>query len=105
MKVFVVNSVGNSFSYNYATDLCIYGNDASDNGCYIFAGFQVLFSVTWYDNACYTFAGFQVLLFVAGMLVDLSVYNNYASHCFLLQLCMQLEVSAAGDSFCSKYSG
>ena len=81
------------------------GNDASDNGCYIFAGFQVLFSVTWYDNACYTFAGFQVLLFVAGMLVDLSVYNNYASHCFLLQLCMQLEVSAAGDSFCSKYSG
>ena len=54
MKVSVVNSAGGSFCCNYATDLCIYGNYASDNVCYILAGFQVLLSVT-------------------GMLVDLSV--------------------------------
>ena len=54
MKVSVVNSAGGSFCWNYAIDLCIYGNYASDNICCIFAGFQVLLSVT-------------------GMLVDLSV--------------------------------
>ena len=54
MKVSVVNSAGGSFCCNYATDLCFYGNYASDNVCCIFAGFQVLLSVT-------------------GMLVDLSV--------------------------------
>ena len=54
MKVSVVNSAGGSFCCNYATDPCIYGNYASDNVCCIFAGFEVLLSVT-------------------GMLVDLSV--------------------------------
>ena len=46
MKVSVVISAGGSFCCNYATDLCIYGNYASDNICDIFAGFQVLLSVT-----------------------------------------------------------
>ena len=54
MKVSLVNSAGGSFCCNYATDLCIYSNYASGNVCCIFAGFQVLRSVT-------------------GMLVDLSV--------------------------------
>ena len=54
MKVSVVISAGGSFCCKYATDLCIYGNYANDNVCCIFAGFQVLLSVT-------------------GMLVDLSV--------------------------------
>ena len=54
VKVSVVNSASGSFCCNYATDLCVYGNYASDNVCCIFAGFQVLLSVT-------------------GMLVDLSV--------------------------------
>ena len=46
MKVSVVNSAGGSFCCNYATDLCIYGNYASDNVFCILAGFQVLLSVT-----------------------------------------------------------
>ena len=54
MKVSLVISAGGSFRCNYATDLCIYGNYASDNICCILAGFQVLLSVT-------------------GMLLDLSV--------------------------------
>ena len=65
VKVSVVISAGGSFFCNYATDLCIYGNYASDNVCCILAGFQVLLSVT-------------------GMLVDLSV----------IIAVMQLEVSA-----------
>ena len=51
MKVSVVNSAGGC---NYATDLCVYGNYAKDNICYILAGFQVLLSVS-------------------GILVDLSI--------------------------------
>ena len=54
VKVSVVISAGGSSCCNYATDLCIYGNYASDKVCCILAGFQVLLSVT-------------------GMLVDLSV--------------------------------
>ena len=54
MKISLVISACGSFCCNYATDLCIYGNYASDNVCCILAGFQVLLSVT-------------------GMLVDLSV--------------------------------
>ena len=46
MKVSVVNSAGGSFCCNYAIDLCIYGNYASDNVCCIFVSFQVLLSVT-----------------------------------------------------------
>ena len=73
MKVSVVNSAGGSLCCNYAADLCIYDNYASDHVCCIFADFQVLLSVT-------------------GMLVDLSVT--------ILQVIvsvavMQLEVSAA----------
>ena len=54
MKVSVVISAGGSLCCNYATDLCIYSNYASDNVYCIFADFQVLLSVT-------------------GLLVDLSV--------------------------------
>ena len=54
MKVSVVISAGGSLYFNYATDLCICRNYASDNVWCIFAGFQVLLSVN-------------------GMLVDLSV--------------------------------
>ena len=73
MKVSVVNSAGGSFCCNYATDLCIYGNYASDNVCCILAGFQVLLSVT-------------------GMLVDLSVTIMQVTVSVAV---MQLEVSAA----------
>ena len=73
MKVYVVNSAGGSFCCNYATDLCIYGNYASDNVCYIFAVFQVLLSV-------------------AGMLVDLSVTIMQVAVSVAVT---QLEVSAA----------
>ena len=83
MKVSVVNSAGGSFCCNYATDPCIYGNYASDNVCCIFAGFQVLLSVT-------------------GMLVDLSVAIMQVTVSVAV---MQLDVSAAHMqvSFCSKY--
>ena len=73
MKVSVVNSAGGSFCCNYATDLCIYGNYASDNVCCILAGFQVLLSAT-------------------GMLVDLSVTIMQVTVSIPV---MQLEVSAA----------
>ena len=73
VKVSVVICAGGSFCCNYATDLCIYGNYASDNVCCIFAGFEVVLSVT-------------------GMLVDLSVaimqLKVSAAH-------MQVTVSAA----------
>ena len=52
--VSVVYPAGGSFCCNYATDLFIYGNYASDNVYCISAGSQVLLSVT-------------------GMLMDLSV--------------------------------
>ena len=73
MKVSVVNSAGGSFCCNFATDLCIYGNYASDNACFIFAGFQVLHSVT-------------------GILVDLSVIIMQVTVSVAVVL---LEVSAA----------
>ena len=60
MKVSVVISAGGSFCCNYAADLCIYGNYASDSICCILTGFQVLLSVT-------------------GMLVDLSVTTMQVS--------------------------
>ena len=83
VKVSVVNSAAGSFCCNYATDLCAYGNYASDNICCILAGFQVLLSVT-------------------GMLVDLSVT--------IMQVTVSVAVRSfcstyAGDSFCSKYVG
>ena len=46
MKVSAVISAGGSFCCNYAIDLCIYGNYASDKFCCILAGFQGLLSVT-----------------------------------------------------------
>ena len=73
MKVSVVISAGGSFWYNYATDLCTYGNYASGNVCYILAGFQVLLSVT-------------------GMLVDHSVTIMQVA---VSVAAMQLQVSAA----------
>ena len=73
MKVSVVNSAGGSFCCNYVTDLCIYGNYASDNVCCILADFQVLLSVT-------------------GMLVDLSVTIMLVTVSVAV---IQLEVSAA----------
>ena len=72
MKVSVVNSTGGSFCCNCATDLCIYGNYASDVYC--------------------IFAGFHVLLSVSGMLVDLSVTIMQVTVSVAV---MQLEVSAA----------
>ena len=73
MKVSVVISAGGSFCCNYATDLCIYGNYASDNVCCVFAGFEVVPSV-------------------AGMLVNLSVTIMQVTVSVAV---MQLEVSAA----------
>ena len=72
MKVPVVISADGSFYCNYTTDLCIYGNHASDNVCCILADFQVLLSVT-------------------GMLVDLSVTIMQVT---VSAAVMQLEVSA-----------
>ena len=66
MKVSVVNSAGGSFWWNYAIDLCICGNYASDSVCCIFADFEVLLSVT-------------------GMMVDLSLAIMQVL--FLLHLC------------------
>ena len=45
MNISVVNSEGGSFCWNYETDTS-YGNYASDNVCYIFAGFELVLSVT-----------------------------------------------------------
>ena len=45
MKVSVVNSAGGSFGSNYATDT-FYGNYAGDNVCCIYAGFELVLSVT-----------------------------------------------------------
>ena len=73
MKVSVVNSAGGSLYCNHATDPCIYGNYTIDNVCCIFAGFQVLLSVT-------------------GMLVDLAVAIMQVT---VSAAVMQLEVSAA----------
>ena len=50
VKVSVVNSASGSLSCNYATDLFIYDNYAGDNVYCIFAGFQVLLSVTGFQN-------------------------------------------------------
>ena len=69
----MASSAGGSFCCNYAAGPCIYGNYASDNVCWIFAGFQVLLSAT----------GMLVDLFVTIMQVTVSV------------AVMQLEVSAA----------
>ena len=73
VKVSVVNSGDGCFCCNYATDLCIYGNYASENVCCIFAGFQVLLSIT-------------------GMLVDLSATTMQVTVSVAV---MQLEISAA----------
>ena len=73
MKGSVVISAGGSFCCNYSTDICIYGNYASDNVCCILAAFQVLLSVT-------------------GMLVDLSVTIRQVTVSVAV---MQLEVYAA----------
>ena len=73
MKLSVVISAGGSLCCNYATDLCIYGNYASDNVCCVLAGFQVLLSVT-------------------GMLADLSVKIIQVTVSVAV---VQLEVSAA----------
>ena len=70
MKVTVVNSAGDSFCWNYATDT-LYGNYASNVSC-IFAGFEVVLSVT-------------------EMLVDLSVTTMQV---IVSVAIIQLEVSA-----------
>ena len=73
MKVSAVVSAGGSFCCNYATDVCIYGNYASDNVCCILVDFQGL-------------------LFVTGMVVDLSVT---AMQVTVSVAVMQLQVSGA----------
>ena len=86
VKVAAVNSAGGSFCWNYATDLCIYGNYASDNVCCIFVGFQVLLSVT-------------------GTLVDLSVTIMQVG-CYCCSYAVRRFCSTyVSDSFCSKYVG
>ena len=82
MKVFVVISAGGSFSCNYATDLCIYGNYANDNACCIFAGFQVLLSIT----------GLLVDLSVTIMQVTVSAANIWVT---IFIVIMQMGVSVA----------
>ena len=75
MKLSVVIAAGGTLCCNYATDLRIYGNYASDNVCCILEGFQVLLSVT-------------------GMLVD--HFNSYTVIQVTVSVSvMQLEVSAA----------
>ena len=69
MKVSVVSSAGGNFCCNYASDLCFYGNYASDNVLHF-----------------WRFSG------VTGMLVDLSVTIMQVT--VSIQV-MQLEVSAA----------
>ena len=82
MKVSVVNSAGGSFCCNYATDLCIYGNYASDNVCCLFAGFQVLLSfIGMLMDLCVAIV--QVTFSVAVTLLEVS-----AAH-------LQVTVSAA----------
>ena len=84
VKVSVVIFAGGSLCCNYATDLCIYSNYTNDNICCIFAGFQVLLSVT-------------------GMLVGLSVCR---CDCFCCNYAVRNFCSTyAGGSFCSKYVG
>ena len=86
------------------------GNDASDNGCYIFAGFKVLFSVTGMTMPVTLLQVFRCyfLLLVCWWIFLYITIMQVPSDCFLLQLCMQLARSFystyAGDSFCSKYS-
>ena len=72
--VSVVYPAGGIFCCNYATDLFIYGNYASDNVYCISAGSQVLLSVT-------------------GMLMDLSVT--------IMQVNVSVAVMQLG--FCSTY--
>ena len=69
MKASVVNSAGDSFCWNYATDT-FYGS----------------------DNVCCIFAVFVVVLSVTGMLGDLSVTIMQVTVSVAI---MQLEVSAA----------
>ena len=66
MKVFVVESAGGSFWWNYATDT-FYGNYAGNNIRCIYASFEVV-------------------LFVTAMLVDLPVAIKQVA--VLLQLCI-----------------
>ena len=91
MKVSVVNSAGGSFCCNYATDLCIYGNYASDNVCCIFAGFQVLLSVTcMLVDLSVTIM--KVTVSVAVMQVTVSAANIWVT---IFIVIMQMGVSVA----------
>ena len=78
------------------------GNDASDNGCYIFAGFKVLFSVTGMTMPVTLLQVFRCyfLLLVCWWIFLYITIMQVPSDCFLLQLCMQL-----ARSFCSTYAG
>ena len=72
VKVFIVNSAGGSFCWNSGTDT-FYGNYAGDNVCCIYAGFQVILSVT-------------------GILVDIFIAITQVTGSIAI---MQLEVFAA----------
>ena len=74
MKVFVVNSAGGSFCWNYATD-ALSGNYADGNVCCIYAGFDMVLSVI-------------------GMLVDLLLQMLQMQVTVSVPV-MQLEVSSA----------
>ena len=74
MKVSVVNSVGDSFCWNYGTKTHV--NYAGDNVCCIYAGLEVVLSVT-------------------GILVDLSVAIMHVTVSVPSAAPMQVTVSAA----------
>ena len=80
MKVSVVNSAGDSSCWNYATDT-LYGNYASDNVCCIFAGFEVVLSVTeMLADLCYNYAArlFKPFEFGNGSKLDANFYISPA---------------------------
>ena len=74
--------------YNYATDLCIYGNYASDNACCILAGFQVLGTFFCYwcvgGSFCNTIRIMQVTVSVAAMQLE-EVSAAHAGECFCIK--------------------
>ena len=91
MKVSVINSAGGSFCCNYATDLCIHGNYASDNVCCIFAGFQVLLSVT-IMQVTVSVAVMQLEVSAAHIQVTSSAANMWVT---IFIVIMQMGVSVA----------
>ena len=108
VKVSVVNSAVGSFCCNYTTDPCIYGNYASNNVCYIFAGFQVLLSVTCklvdlsvaIMQVTVSVAVIQLEVSAAHMQVTVSAGNMWVT-VFIVIMQMGVCYNYAGGIFCS----